>query len=594
MSTRFVLKLAYRGECVRVRPEPQYCNRYSHVLEYVRETWPELARTEDFGVYYYDEAGDRCTLNERTFPDCLMLLQERNTYKDTEELPVLKLKVERHPGHRPLVSPLPRPAHVMEAASRRIEQKMGWDRMRSSEPVSKGGYEGMQAKPVVHHGFICDGCEMDPLVGDRYKCNYCEDFDFCAKCFDKRLLLGHNPFHAFTCHKTPRKPLGNTSARTSTTSSGSDKNTMTSTNPREEKSVGDAPVTPPTKTVGTLPEPRSTRDESVQWENDKHCMVSGPWGSLDIFVDKPTDRNSPALAAKVLEACAAAKRAMGQAIAPPFGITAGPDSFAVDAGIHLGIECDLCGELPIVGARYKCTICPDYDLCEKCFAFTSPSKSHEHCKSSFRKLSPLDTIEIRKNPEIWTTRQLQQPAPSAPTVAVPTEAPVGEPEVCGGPMFGPIALISPEPEPAGVVESTDDNISAVEPEIGEEIEMEEPPAESTYDDQRSTVSASDSLPESWMDLGEMDNTEDDIMLVGTPRSAEFEVIEPLVDGELPEGGDDVQVAEVRGPDAGDRLAEALVEHGVVEDREKASLLIGQVSASQELRGMLNAFLSETQ
>ncbi|KAF4735767.1 hypothetical protein FOZ63_021436, partial [Perkinsus olseni] len=80
---------------------------------------------------------------------------------------------------------------------------------------------------------------------------------------------------------------------------------------------------------------------------------------------------------------------------------------------------------------------------------------------------------------------------------------------------------------------------AVEPEIGEEIEMEEPPAESTYDDQSSNVSASDSLPESWMDLGEMDNREDDIMLVGTPRSAEFQVIEPLVDGDLPEGGDEV-------------------------------------------------------
>ncbi|KAF4743906.1 hypothetical protein FOZ63_014669 [Perkinsus olseni] len=97
-----------------------------------------------------------------------------------------------------------------------------------------------------------------------------------------------------------------------------------------------------------------------------------------------------------------------------------------------------------------------------------------------------------------------------------------------------------------------------------------------------------------MDLGEMDNTEDDIMLVGTPRSAEFQVIEPLVDGDLPGGGDEVHDAEVRSPDAGDRLAEALVEHGVVEDREKATLLIGQVSASQELRGMLSAFLSEAQ
>lgn len=34
--------------------------------------------------------------------------------------------------------------------------------------------------------------------------------------------------------------------------------------------------------------------------------------------------------------------------------------------VHSNVTCDVCGQQGIVGARYKCTVCPDYDLCENC------------------------------------------------------------------------------------------------------------------------------------------------------------------------------------------------------------------------------------
>jgi hypothetical protein len=36
--------------------------------------------------------------------------------------------------------------------------------------------------------------------------------------------------------------------------------------------------------------------------------------------------------------------------------------------VHARIECDGCGEGPIVGIRYKCSVCPDFDYCERCEA----------------------------------------------------------------------------------------------------------------------------------------------------------------------------------------------------------------------------------
>ena len=34
--------------------------------------------------------------------------------------------------------------------------------------------------------------------------------------------------------------------------------------------------------------------------------------------------------------------------------------------IHFGVECDQCKKFPIVGVRYKCAVCPDFDFCEDC------------------------------------------------------------------------------------------------------------------------------------------------------------------------------------------------------------------------------------
>ncbi len=36
-------------------------------------------------------------------------------------------------------------------------------------------------KPI-HRFIICDGCGKDPVVGIRYKCAVCHDFDLCSEC----------------------------------------------------------------------------------------------------------------------------------------------------------------------------------------------------------------------------------------------------------------------------------------------------------------------------------------------------------------------------------------------------------------------------
>ena len=49
------------------------------------------------------------------------------------------------------------------------------------------------AKPV-HYGVICDGCNKAPIVGCRYKCAVCKDFDYCEECEEKLSAKHQHPF----------------------------------------------------------------------------------------------------------------------------------------------------------------------------------------------------------------------------------------------------------------------------------------------------------------------------------------------------------------------------------------------------------------
>ena len=58
-----------------------------------------------------------------------------------------------------------------------------------------------EKKIIIHGDYICDGCDADPIIGIRYKCAVCEDFDFCEKC---EKTLGPKHGHPFLKIRTPK------------------------------------------------------------------------------------------------------------------------------------------------------------------------------------------------------------------------------------------------------------------------------------------------------------------------------------------------------------------------------------------------------
>ena len=169
-------------------------------------------------------------------------------------------------------------------------------------------------KKEIHHSVICDGCEMSPIIGKRYKCKECKDFDYCEKCYEKH-KLSHG--HEFTQVEKPE-----------------------------------------------------FKNPFLFNKNHRHNFRMNP------FLGSNKTENFP----KEMHHCPTMGNLMNK-------------NKVENKKIHFGVECDGCGVFPIVGCRYKCGVCDNFDYCEECEK--KLSKEHGHPLLKIR--DPGMKIDIIKN-----------------------------------------------------------------------------------------------------------------------------------------------------------------------------------------------------
>lgn len=51
----------------------------------------------------------------------------------------------------------------------------------AKKPKTAGSPED-NASNFIHRGIVCDGCKLSPIIGARYKCIQCYNFDLCQGC----------------------------------------------------------------------------------------------------------------------------------------------------------------------------------------------------------------------------------------------------------------------------------------------------------------------------------------------------------------------------------------------------------------------------
>lgn len=67
---------------------------------------------------------------------------------------------------------------VMKAQLNKMQEEMEKFRKTEEKTVEKPETKGKE----THYYVTCDGCRMTPLMGKRYKCLVCPNFDLCEKC----------------------------------------------------------------------------------------------------------------------------------------------------------------------------------------------------------------------------------------------------------------------------------------------------------------------------------------------------------------------------------------------------------------------------
>ena len=162
----------------------------------------------------------------------------------------------------------------------------------------------------IHNFVKCDGCGMHPLVGKRYKCKTCPNFDYCEKCLEKNKETHKHEFMVVPPRKRPHHIHNHI------------------------------------RKFHKMPINKKLEKKIEKIENKENVVEKEQKEQIE-------NKN---LADKI---------------------------------VHYNIACDGCKAFPIIGCRYKCTICDDFDYCEECEKKFGEKHNHPFLKIYEPKMTPI-------------------------------------------------------------------------------------------------------------------------------------------------------------------------------------------------------------
>ncbi|BGP23505.1 zinc finger, ZZ-type protein [Rhodotorula toruloides] len=243
----------------------------------------------------------------------------------------------------------------------------------------------------VHPHVFCDRC-MRTVVGPRFKCTSCSNYDLCTDCIDSRFAF-HPSLHAFSEIARPGDAAVDSVRGAAARPEAS---VVEEKKPAKHPANCDSCQFP---IVGVRFKCLECPDYDL--DSDCHNNVSQihPQHNF-VRINDPAD-------CKIIRS---------------------KESFVR----HHNIVCDGCQKNPVVGVRYKCMhpSCPDYDLCSVCEALPNPIHPRDHLLLKIRSPLPhsgssaqrLSEAKKRVQEKLGDAEQLAQAAAAATLSSGPVAA----------------------------------------------------------------------------------------------------------------------------------------------------------------------------
>lgn len=104
---------------------------------------------------------------------------------------------QRQPMTYPIAPPMTQQQSLIATDERlgMIERRLG-ELRTCYESLYYGLVAKMEESSIIHHGIMCDGCHLKPIVGVRYKCIICPNFNLCSSCEQRSTSMGSSIAHA--------------------------------------------------------------------------------------------------------------------------------------------------------------------------------------------------------------------------------------------------------------------------------------------------------------------------------------------------------------------------------------------------------------
>lgn len=278
---------------------------------------------------------------------------------------------------------------IVQHAAFHAEQ--GWDKPVRFVPYTKEPKSQVSDPPAVHHA-TCDACDKT-IVGTRHKCTVCYDFDLCHSCFTSGAQpLDHKSEHEMLHLDRPQRIV------THVIESGDGTTpprpvSVSSSNPSGPNALHHAWCDGCTERI------RGVRHKCLDCEDFDFCdgcLGREHFGGAHEFyalvepgevivrnISRPAE---PAARARGLSnppvGSAPALSTPAPHVLPPSRHQPRPARPShPNVPTSHSAACDMCSSR-IRGVRYKCIVCPDYDVCESCFRLSE----EVHPGHSFAKL----------------------------------------------------------------------------------------------------------------------------------------------------------------------------------------------------------------